>query len=79
MVSDLYRQMRPSCSDCGKGGLEWMNPVQLVRRLDSASGRESVREAIAAFGTDTPAWLCPACSHWGVFGPLEDDSIGMFA
>ena len=75
MVNDLYRQMRPTCSDCGKGGLEWMNPTQLEQRLTPGPGAQSVREAVAFMGAGLDCWLCPACSNWGIF---ESGSTGNF-
>lgn len=74
MASDLVRAMRPACSQCGRAGLEWMTAAQLIRRLDTATGREAARHAVMAFGSGADCWLCPSasCAEWGVFGPLEE-------
>ncbi len=60
--------MRRSCSDCGKGGLEWMAPNALLSRV-SESQRSRVHEGIGFSGPDGDAWLCPGCGAFGLMGP----------
>lgn len=60
--------MRPSCSECGKSGIEWMAPNALLSRVPE-SKRTRVHEGITFSGPDGDAWRCPACGGFGLFGP----------
>ena len=62
----LCQMFRPTCTDCGSRDLRWMTASDLlsVRPLSVAR----VREAMDVVGANGPAWSCPRCSGWGLFG-----------
>lgn len=66
-MHDLYRLMRPACSECGAGRLKWCQPDALAAQLRTSLDRRRAQEALTFVGPNGAAWLCPRCSAWGVF------------
>ena len=56
---------RPSCSECGQGGIEWMRAEDLASRV-APDQRARVNEGLAYVGVDGDAWFCPACGGFGI-------------
>jgi len=62
-VDFLAKALRPRCSMCGAGGLEWLSPWEAER------AGLPVAEAIEYLGRVQSVWRCLVCGEVGFFGP----------
>jgi hypothetical protein len=64
--SALSRLFRPTCSECGAGGLRWVHLVDLMT-LVKPDQRERVHEVLHQIHPDSDAWICSECGGFGAF------------
>lgn len=62
----LAAMARPACSECGAGGLRWMQLVDLARQVQPEL-RPRVQELVGFLGPASEAWHCPGCGNFGAF------------